>query len=106
MAILSSFQLVFHTVALQKKGEEVWKVLSAAKQQFDKFGELISTVEKQVGTVQNTLGKIGQKTRTINRSLKSVTTEDLLPDGGSDVPQLLPALAAVGAEEEFSDEEE
>jgi DNA recombination protein RmuC len=108
MAILSSFQLVFHTVALQKKGEEVWKVLAGAKQEFEKFGGLIAKVEKQVGAVQNTLLDIGKKTRTINRSLKSVTSDDALetlelPTGSA---MLLPALAAGGEEEQSVEDEE
>ncbi|WP_433984227.1 DNA recombination protein RmuC [Tunturiibacter empetritectus] len=31
MAILTSFQMGFHTLAIQKKGDEVWRVLSSAK---------------------------------------------------------------------------
>jgi DNA recombination protein RmuC len=72
MAILTSFQMGFHTLAIQKKGDEVWRVLSGAKNEFEKFGGLMDKVEKQVGTVQNTLRDIGGKTRTINRTLKDV----------------------------------
>jgi DNA recombination protein RmuC len=63
----------FHTLAIQKKGDEVWKVLSKAKNEFTNFGTLMDKVEKQVGTVQNTLGEIKKKTTTINRSLKDVS---------------------------------
>jgi DNA recombination protein RmuC len=73
MAILTSFQMGFHTLAIQKKGDEVWKVLSKAKNEFTNFGTLMDKVEKQVGTVQNTLGEIKKKTTTINRSLKDVS---------------------------------
>ena len=72
MAILTSFQMGFHTLAIQKKGDEVWRVLSSAKNEFEKFGGLMDKVEKQVGTVQNTLREIGGKTKTINRTLKDV----------------------------------
>ena len=73
MAILTSFQMGFHTMAIQRKGDEVWRVLSAAKNEFDKFGGLMEKVEKQVGTVQNTLRDIGSKTKTINRTLRNVS---------------------------------
>ncbi len=73
MAILTSFQMGFHTMAIQRKGDEVWRVLSAAKSEFDKFGGLMEKVEKQVGTVQNTLRDIGSKTKTINRTLRNVS---------------------------------
>lgn len=76
MAILTSFQMGFHTLAIEKKGDEVWRVLSSAKNEFDKFGGLMEKVEKQVGTVQNTLRELGGKTRTINRALKNVSSID------------------------------
>jgi DNA recombination protein RmuC len=71
-AILTSFQMGFHMLALQEKGDEVWKVLESAKHEFGKFGGLMDKVEKQVGTVQNTLREIGSKTTTINRTLREV----------------------------------
>jgi len=72
MAILTSFQMGFHTLAIQKKGDEVWRVLSSAKNEFEKFGGLMDKVGRQVGTVQNTLQEIGRKTKTINNTLKDV----------------------------------
>lgn len=72
MAILTSFQMGFHTLAIQKKGDEVWRVLSSVKYEFEKFGGLMDKVKKQVGTVQKTLGRVSGKTKTINRTLKNV----------------------------------
>jgi DNA recombination protein RmuC len=87
MAILTSFQMGFHTLAIQKKGDEVWRVLSRAKTEFQNFGTLMDKVERQVGTVQNTLKEINGKTTTINRALKGVSS---LPSGTqSDAPDLL-----------------
>lgn len=78
MAILTSFQMGFHTLAIEKKGVEVWQVLSRTKNEFEKFGGLMDKVEKQVGTVQNTLKEISGKTTTINRTLKGVGSLDSL----------------------------
>jgi DNA recombination protein RmuC len=72
MAILNSLQMGFRTLAIQKKSSEVWQLLSATKVEFQNFGVLMSAVEKQVGTVQNTIKKVNSKTRTINRQLKDV----------------------------------
>ncbi len=101
MAILTSFQMGFHTLAIQEKGDEVWKVLSSTKNEFEKFGGLMDKVRKQVDTVQNTLGEIGGKTKTINRALKGVASLDsgtpvsnLL--GFDDIASVAPLLAAVG----------
>lgn len=72
MAILNSLQMGFRTLAIQKKSSEVWQLLSATKVEFQNFGALMATVEKQVGTVQNTIKKVNSKTKTINRRLKDV----------------------------------
>jgi DNA recombination protein RmuC len=99
MAILTSFQMGFHTLAIQKKGDEVWRVLSSTKNEFEKFGGLMDKVKKQVDTVQNTLGHITSKTKTINRSLKNVSsietgtpTSNLL--GFEEITGVAPLLAA------------
>ena len=75
-AILNSFQMGFHMLELQHKGDEVWKVLASAKNEFEKFEGLMGSMEKQVGTVQNTLEKLNTRTRMINKSLREVSTEE------------------------------
>jgi DNA recombination protein RmuC len=77
MALLTALQMGFKTLAIQKKGTEVWNVLAATKIEFEKFGGLMTKVEKQVQTVQNTLGHISGKTKTINRTLKTVDTLEM-----------------------------
>ena len=72
-AILTSFQMGFHMLALQEKGDEVWKVLESAKTEFGKFGTLMDKVEGDVGKIQKTLGEVGVRTRAINRSLREVS---------------------------------
>ncbi|MBB5344633.1 DNA recombination protein RmuC [Tunturibacter empetritectus] len=104
MAILTSFQMGFHTLAIQKKGDEVWRVLSSAKKEFETYGGLMQKVEDQVGTVQNTIQKLGVRTRAINKALKNVSSIDngvpvsnLI--GFDDVPGIAPLLAASGEED-------
>lgn len=76
-ALLTSLQMGFQTLAVQKKGSEVWKVLGATKLEFEKFGGLMDRVQKNIGTVQNTLRDVGTRTRAISRTLKNVGTADL-----------------------------
>ncbi|NYF92054.1 DNA recombination protein RmuC [Tunturiibacter empetritectus] len=104
MAILTSFQMGFHTLAIQKKGDEVWRVLSSAKKEFETYGGLMQKVEDQVGTVQNTIQKLGVRTRAINKALKNVSAIDAgIPVsnliGFDDVPRIAPLLAASGEED-------
>lgn len=93
-AILTSFQMGFHMLAMQEKGDEVWKVLETAKTEFGKFGGLMDKVEKQVGTVQNTLREIRGKTTTINRNLRDVTLADPSADNLLSFEGIAPSLAA------------
>lgn len=71
-AILTSFQMGFQMLAIQEKGDEVWKVLEGTKREFNTFETLMSKMETQVGTVQNTIQKLGVRTRAINRTLREV----------------------------------
>ncbi|WP_158942234.1 DNA recombination protein RmuC [Granulicella sp. S190] len=104
MAILTSFQMGFHTLAIQKKGDEVWRVLSSAKKEFETYGGLMQKVEDQVGTVQNTIQKLGVRTRAINKALKNVSSIDpgtpisnLI--GFEDIASVAPLLAASSDED-------
>ena len=96
-------------------------MLSATKVEFQNFGVLMSAVEKQVGTVQNTIKKVNSKTKTINRQLKDVEVLEvgtpsvtLLEGVGSEtsagqeppVSAQVERLAASGDEEFWEDEDE
>jgi DNA recombination protein RmuC len=95
-ALLTSFQLGFRMLNLQKKGNEVWNVLARAQKEFKTFEGLMDSMEKQVGTVQNTLQKLGVRTRAINRTLRDVGTEadGSLPGHAPALSGVLPLLAA------------
>jgi DNA recombination protein RmuC len=104
MAILTSFQMGFHTLAIQKKGDEVWHVLSSAKKEFETYGGLMQKVEDQVGTVQNTIQKLGVRTRAINKALKNVSSIDTGAPvsnliGFDEIAGVAPLLAAAGDDE-------
>jgi DNA recombination protein RmuC len=103
-AILSSFQMGFHMLQLQQKGDEVWKVLANARKEFGTFEKLMDKMTDDVGKVQGTIDKLGVRTRAINRTLRDVS----LDDSGTALPQvagqngfdgLLPLLAASEADE-------
>ncbi len=106
MAILTSFQMGFRTMAIQKKGNEVWNVLGSVKKEFSKFELLMNKVENNVKTVQNTLSDIGQRTRVINKNLHNVSELNAPPEPATsgllmfeDRAAALPRLAAVGEDE-------
>ena len=82
-AILNSFQMGFHMLQLQQKGDEVWKVLASARTQFGKFEDLMSKMDDQVSKVQKTIQEVGTRTRVINRTLRDVSLDEAGPELGS-----------------------
>jgi DNA recombination protein RmuC len=96
-AILNSFQMGFHMLQMQEKGDEVWKVLATARTQFGKFEDLMGKMSKDVEKVQNTLGDVATRTRAINRTLRDVSVEPNgagLPGRSAGFSGMLPLLAA------------
>jgi DNA recombination protein RmuC len=85
LATLTSLQMGFRTLALEKRSAEVWEVLGAVKNEFDKFGKVLSRVKDQTQSVLNTIGQAETRTKQMTRALKSVES---LPDERAQV--LLP----------------
>ncbi|MBN9612086.1 MAG: DNA recombination protein RmuC [Actinobacteria bacterium] len=81
MALLNSLQMGFRTLAIEKRSSEVWQVLSAAKTEFQKYGQVWEKLGKQLQTAQNTVSEAGRRTRAVERRLRSVETLEV---GGSE----------------------
>ena len=72
LAMLSSLQMGFRTLALEKRSSEVWQVLGAVKTEFGKFGEVLAKVKSQTETVLNTLSSAEQRSRVMGKALRNV----------------------------------
>jgi len=72
LAMLSSLQMGFRTLALEKRSSEVWQVLGAVKTEFGKFGDVLAKVKAQTETVLKTLDSAQTRSRAMGRALKSV----------------------------------
>ena len=83
-AILTSFQMGFRTLAIQKKGSDVWKVLGEVKTEFGKFGNML---EKAKGKIQGGLEDMDKlittRTNQINRKLRDVEADAVSIDTDS-----------------------
>ena len=88
LATLTSIQMGFRTLALEKRSAEVWEVLGAVKTEFGKFGDYLGKIRSQVATVAKTLEAADTRTRQMQRALRGVES---LPDARAQ--QLLPAVA-------------
>ena len=79
----------FHTLAIQKRTSDVWKVLMEATEEFRKYGDAWESVKKHLVTVTNSVEKIGTRTRAVERKLrdvKSLETTGLIADATGAVP--------------------
>jgi len=72
LATLSSLQMGFRTLALEKRSAEVWEVLSAVKTEFGKFGEVLAKTKKKLEEASNTIDAAEVRTRAMTRRLKTV----------------------------------
>jgi len=72
-ALLNSLQMGFRTLAIEKRSSEVWKILSAVKTEFGKFGETLVKVRKKIEQASQELEEeVGKRTRVIERKLRDV----------------------------------
>jgi DNA recombination protein RmuC len=71
-ALLTSFQMEFRSLALQKRSSEVWQLLGAIKGEFDKYGDVVSSLARQLNAASNSVDSLGKRTRVMSRKLKDV----------------------------------
>ncbi|MBI1256534.1 MAG: DNA recombination protein RmuC [Chloroflexi bacterium] len=83
-ALLSSLQMGFRTLAIEKRSSEVWQVLGLAKAEFKKYGDVWDKLGKQLDKARKTVDEAGTRTRVIERSLREVETLEL-PAGTADL---------------------
>ncbi len=80
LALLSSLQMGFRTLALQQRSTEVWNVLGAVKTEFWKFGEQLAKVKKKIQEAGNSINEAEIRTRAMSRQLRAV---EALPESGT-----------------------
>jgi len=72
-ALLSSLQMGFRTLAIEKRSNDVWTTLGAVKTEFSKFGDLLEKAKKNIDTASATIEQLqGTRTKAINRKLREV----------------------------------
>ena len=97
-AFLSSLQMGFRTLAIEKRSSEVWNILGAVKTEFGNFSGLLDKAQRNIQTGLDQLENVvGVRTRAIEKKLKNV---ELISN--DEVKTILPELLNG---ELFSDEE-
>jgi DNA recombination protein RmuC len=88
LAMLSSLQMGFRTLALEKRTSEVWETLAAVKTEFQKFGGALAHTRKKLQEATNTIDEAEKRSRVMARSLRGVEAlseeraQELLPSTG------------------------
>ncbi len=99
-ALLNSLRMGFRTLAIEKRSSEVWKVLSAVKTEFQKFGEILQKVKRKVDTVRKTLNETDVRNRQIALKLREVET---LSESEAEAVLQLPEPASESPDETEAD---
>ena len=71
-ALLNSLQLGFSTIAINKRANEVWKILGNAKKQYYLFGELLLKAQTKIDEAGKIIGKANERNEIIKKNLKKV----------------------------------
>ena len=72
-AFLTSLQMGFRTLAIQKRSGEVWQALGEAKTEFIKYADWVDKVKKNIDAAGKALDEAGTRTRAIERKLRDVS---------------------------------
>jgi DNA recombination protein RmuC len=94
LALMTSFQMGFRTLAIQERSSEVWRTLGAVKFEFNKFGDVLDAVQKKLDEASKKIEETGRRTRVLTKKLRDV--------------EVLPAEESrrlLGAEEAVSDDD-
>lgn len=75
-ALLNSFAMGFRAIAINKKADEIRKVLGAAKTQYDKFGEVLQKAHKKITEAGNVLEEAEKRNTQIQKKLKGIEALD------------------------------
>jgi len=96
VAFLSSLQMGFRTLAVQRRSNEVWRILGAVKNEFRSFEKVLKKAQNQLSQASTNIDNlVGTRTRQIQRKLRNVqelpntSNEEVLgiEDGEDEVPE-------------------
>jgi DNA recombination protein RmuC len=79
-AFLSSLQMGFRSLAVEKRTSEIWELLGAVRTEFGKFGEVLEKTREKLESAGKELEKAGVRSRAIEKKLRDVQT---LPDSSA-----------------------
>lgn len=89
-AVLDSLAMGFRTLAVQKRSEEVWRILSDFRTEFSKFQDELSRARARSAQVEKSFEEIGIRCRRLDKTLVALETDSdqmsLAGSGRSEAP--------------------
>ena len=90
-AFLSSLQMGFRSLAVEKRTSEIWELLGAVKTEFGRFGEVLEKTKQKLDAASKEIDSAGVRSRAIEKKLRNVQelpagtaknllVEDISPD--------------------------
>jgi DNA recombination protein RmuC len=102
VAFLSSLQMGFRTLAVQKRSNEVWQILGAVKTEFEGFEKILEKAQNQIISASGNIEKlVGTRSRAIKRKLRNIQE---LP--ASEAARILESNEADTEVKDFGEEKE
>ncbi|WP_397601413.1 DNA recombination protein RmuC [Silvanigrella sp.] len=80
VALLNSLQMGFRTLAVEKRSNEIRKLLGTIKKDFNRFGELLEKTQEKLDEASKQIGEASHRSKIISNKLTRVET---LPQGES-----------------------
>jgi DNA recombination protein RmuC len=80
VALLNSLQMGFRTLAVEKRSNEIRKLLGTIKKDFSRFGELLEKTQEKLDEASKQIGEASHRSKIISNKLTRVET---LPQGES-----------------------
>jgi DNA recombination protein RmuC len=71
-AFLSSLQMGFRTLAIERRSNEVWELLGAVKTEFGKYSDLMENIKRKIDLAAKEIDSVGVRSRAIERRLRGV----------------------------------
>jgi DNA recombination protein RmuC len=96
-SILTSLQMGFRTLAIEKRSSEVWHLLAAVKSEWTKYGEVLDKVKRHLQMATNSVDAASTRTRAIGRKLRGI---EQLPEDEAQTMLMLDAIDAGDTGEE------
>ena len=85
-ALITSLQIGFRSVAIEKRSMEVWQLLNAVRNEFGRFSELLDSARKRIRSAGESLDMASKQSRGIQQRLREAETLEAKDESALSLP--------------------